>query len=237
MKEKLRKVVRQEVKKMGKNSDALVNAVIDPNDPLFQYTITTRRGGEAALAQKFNSFGLTWQCTEEFSHRVHFSKLERNLDIMRLSCKMRVEFFKYGAGFHRSVEDSKLLDWKAQYMERILTLHERLTVDPTVPEDDFIYWAETWVKVKTDIIGYFWKEPNEKAIEVELCELFERQQFEKGDSLNKCATRLVKWFNEAVAVLKNYGSEKLHDISQLVSRFRDSLTEKGSYGVQLERIL
>ena len=221
---------------MGKNSAALVDAIVDPDHPVFEYTLTTRKGGETALAQRFNSFGLTWKCPEEFSHRMHFWKLQRSFDGMRLSCKMRVACFKYGGGFHGSIDESNLLDWRSQYMDRIFTMHERLTVDTTKPEDDFIYWAETWVKVKTDIIGYFWKDPNEKEIEVALYELFAKQQFPKGTSLNKGATYLVKWFNEAVSLLKNHGSEKLHDIALLVSLFRDALAEKGQYGVQLERI-
>ena len=72
MRTRLRKLVRQEVRKMGKNSAALVDAIVDPDHPVFEYTLTTRKGGETALAQRFNSFGLTWKCPEEFSHRMHF---------------------------------------------------------------------------------------------------------------------------------------------------------------------
>ena len=93
------------------------------------------------------------------------------------------------------------------------------------------------MKVKTDIIGYYWREPNEREIEGELFDLFARQNFAVEDSLNKCATKLIKWFNDAVDLLKNYGSEKLHDISLLINLFRESLIDKGHYGVQLERIL
>ena len=58
----------------------------------------------------------------------------------------------------------------AIYMDgnRMDTIHQRVTIDDRKPENDFEYWATVWVKIKTDMLGYFWKEPNEKTIEVVL---------------------------------------------------------------------
>ena len=225
MKKQLQKVVRAELRKINKNSDALLNAIIDPDYPIFKYYATTRKNGETSLTQKFSTFGLTWQVAGKFAHRVHFSKLQRSLDTMHISCKMRVELMYFSGGFHSSVTDPKILEWKE---------HNRMTIEYERPENDYEYW---WVKVKTDIIGYYWREPNEREIEGELFDLFAIQNFAIEDSLNKCATKLIKWFNDAVDLLKNYGSEKLHDISLLINLFRESLIDKGHYGVQLERIL
>ena len=67
---------------MGKHSAALVDTIVDPDNPVFEYTLSTRKGGETALTQRFNSFGLTWKSRQEFSHRMHFWKLQRSFDGM-----------------------------------------------------------------------------------------------------------------------------------------------------------
>ena len=225
------------MRKIGKNSEALLNAIIDPDGELFKYREVTKRGSESNLTMKFPTLGLTWRCKDTFSHRMHFYKLQRLLDTLYLSCKMRIEFMKYGAGFHPTIEQADLLEWKAQYMDRMETIHQRVVIDYSKPENDFEYWATMWVKIKTDMLGYFWKEPNEKTIEVAMYELFDSQKFIEEETLNQCATKVMKWYNDTITLLKNHGSEKLHDMSQVMSLFRDSLLDKGNNGIQLERII
>ena len=237
MKERLRRVVQVELRKIGKNSEALLNAIIDPEGELFKYREITKRGNVSNLTMKFPTLDLSWKCKDKFSHRMHFYKLQRLLDTLHLSCRMRIEFMKYGAGFHPSIEQVELLDWKAQYMDRIETIHQRVVIDYSKPENEFEYWATVWVKIKTDMLGYFWKEPNEKMIEVAMYELFEGQKFTEGETLNQCATKVLKWYNDTITLLKNHGSEKLHDMAQVMSLFRDSLLDKGNNGIQLERII
>lgn len=233
-----RDVVVAYLKKHNKNYDALADAILDMSVPFMNYMNETKRGGEQALVGKFKSMGMDWR-HGTFNLREHFRMLDLSLDMNGVSSKQRIKMLIYTGGFSKEAEkDKKISSWKQKIMLRLGKVYERVRYDMNeVAESDFEYWTEMWIRVKMDIIVYFWQRPNEREIEKNLVALMEKTAFVEGDTLNNAAHRLLEWYNEATDFQKNTGSERADHGYWLMDKFREILRKKGILGSQLERIL
>jgi hypothetical protein len=74
------------------------------------------------------------------------------------------------------------------------------------PETSIFYWGTVWVKVKTDVFIGFWSNPNEQEIERSIDGLLLKFGFEKDDTLNNSAHKMLTLYERLVEHQKDFGS-------------------------------
>jgi hypothetical protein len=237
MKVELRKVVVADLTKDGMAYDMLVNAIIDPDAPLFNFTNRTKTNGEALVVGKYKQMDQSWKDSRPFwSMRQHLFMFDRRTNLYHLSVKQRVVYLMHQAGFSQDV--AARIKTEAQFaILRMEDVWSRVKIDMDRPESDFLYWCTILVLVKTDMMKAQWKMPNEDTIEITLIELMAAQKFAEDEDLNSGAKRVPQWYEELLQFQKDAGSERTEDPAYLFGKFRRSLAIKGNDGLMMDRII